>query len=131
MKTELLIHSLVVIGFLMNLCIPGEVVLGNPLEFSVPVGGKTPYNLIKRVGETYSNDWIAYVGTDYNVWIIHPDGTSNTQITIDGRENYQYTDLQWSLNGNYLSYLVSPIENEPFSDGPILIYRHIFFVYSL
>lgn len=53
--------------------------------------------------------WIAYIGTDHNVWLIHPDRSHNHPIThnaIDTRLLHQsYQNPQWSPDGTHLAFI--------------------------
>jgi WD40 repeat protein len=60
------------------------------------------------------DSWIAFVGFDQNVWMIHPDGSSRTQLTFDGIEavtgqkgnpHTEYRRLAWSPDGSMLGML--------------------------
>lgn len=60
--------------------------------------------------------WIAFLGADENIWLVHPDGTGLTQFTFDGKPGptawvpvISYHDLKWSPDGTMLGAVrISP-----------------------
>lgn len=53
-----------------------------------------------------TTNWIAYIGLDYNVWLIQPDGSQEHQITTDA-DPYSslYKELNWSPDGKKLAFV--------------------------
>lgn len=45
---------------------------------------------------------IAFIGNDFNLWLVKPDGTNQRRITTDGRT---YRFPTWSPDGRYLAFL--------------------------
>lgn len=77
--------------------------------------------------ELLDETWIAYIGVDNNVWLIHPDGEGDMQITDDSKENpynterqIEYLGLEWSPDGNKLAFIRQHLETR-FKD--IFIYN--------
>lgn len=67
--------------------------------------------------------WIAFVGSDGNVYLVRTDGTQRTPITTDARPGYQndqtpegsieYFRPQWSPNGKMLAFMRQTAHIEP------------------
>ena len=51
------------------------------------------------------NGWIAFIGNDHNVWMVHPDGSGLLQVTKDAGENTTYDSLKWSPDGSSLAFI--------------------------
>jgi hypothetical protein len=56
--------------------------------------------------------WIAYIGLDENLWLVHPDNSGAVKLTSDGKhaDNYSnptvgYSDIKWSLDGTHLGVI--------------------------
>lgn len=65
-------------------------------------------------GGVSGNNWIAFIGFDENIWLVHPDGSSRTQITFDGKPSSSgswgdpivgYRNITWSPDGSMLGML--------------------------
>lgn len=62
-----------------------------------------------------SKEWIAFIGLDRNVWLVHPDGSELQQITTDAGVTYnaggveqvhiEYSDPKWSPAGDRLAFV--------------------------
>lgn len=61
-----------------------------------------------------TQEWVAYTGMDGNLYLIHPDGSGQRQITFDGhitlsggtaepQDNLDYEELRWSPDGQKLA----------------------------
>lgn len=48
-------------------------------------------------------EWIAFIGEDNNLWLIHPDGSDLTQVTADGSV-HSNVELKWSPDGSTLAF---------------------------
>lgn len=57
---------------------------------------------------------IAYISTDYNVYSLHPETNSHTQLTEDGSETAPYMWPTWSTDGR-LAYFQSTTTNGLFT----------------
>lgn len=51
-----------------------------------------------------TQSWIAYIGADYNIWLVHPDGSGSGQLTADASNSLKYQSLKWSPDGMYLAF---------------------------
>jgi Tol biopolymer transport system component len=51
-----------------------------------------------------NQEWIAFIGSDNNVRLVHPDGSSLTQITSDASSTIIYSNLKWAHDGRKLAY---------------------------
>lgn len=61
--------------------------------------------------DSSADGWIAYVGDDGNIWLMQPDGSSQTQVTTDGGvENgiSTYLSPNWSHDGTMLTFSEYP-----------------------
>lgn len=68
-------------------------------------------------GPRENGEWIAFVGQDRNIWLVHPDGSGLRQITTDAVVEYDrgvekrisaYYDPEWSPAGDRLLFIKRP-----------------------
>jgi hypothetical protein len=71
----------------------------NYIDSTVNHPQNTPAN------ETDPGEWIAYIGLDNNIWLIHPDGSGTRQITSNAGEAGSYSKIKWSPDGKILAYV--------------------------
>lgn len=55
--------------------------------------------------ETNSDEWIAFIGLDNNIWLIYLDGSGKRQITSNAGEAGSYSRIKWSPDGKLLAYI--------------------------
>lgn len=51
-----------------------------------------------------ADGWIAFIGEDKNIWLVHPDGSEITQITSDASNTRTYANLKWNPDGSKLGF---------------------------
>lgn len=82
------------------------------IYFIPPTAGEVVASPVSINNSFEYGNWIAYIGQDNNVWLIHPDGTGNIQVTTDAVEEpwesnnkFMYFGLNWSPDGKKLGFL--------------------------
>ena len=99
--------------FVVELALEGEP---TSTPDPTPTATPTPSDAVLLPPEPRDNgEWIALVGMDRNIWLVHPDGTELRQVTTDAATKrderghelqvVEYSDPEWSPTGERLAFV--------------------------
>lgn len=91
---------------------------GQPVRATVHYGAPPAIMLKKTTPQSSAHpdgSLIAYVGTDKNIWVTHPDGSGKLQLTHANPSGPGFDSPRWSFDGRMLTF-----------NGPkgVAIYEH-------